>query len=78
MKIYRTIKNCLYWRSQSIREYKSLKIICEKTARFKESCGDEFRKLNFMYQYSDETGDVINETLNLNERFKRCTQTASK
>ena len=55
--------------SSEYKEYKSLEDYMKRQPDLKRAV-DEFRKLNFMYQYSDETGDVINETLRLNERFK--------
>ncbi len=55
--------------SPEYKEYKSLEDYMKRQPDLKRAV-DEFRKLNFMYQYSDETGDVINETLSLNERFE--------
>jgi len=55
--------------SEEYKEYRTLEDYMKRQPDLKRAV-DEFRKLNFLYQYSDETGDVINETANLNERFK--------
>lgn len=55
--------------SPEYKEYKSIENYMKRKPDLKRAV-DEFRKLNFVYQYSDEIDDGVGKTLSLNEQFK--------